>query len=109
MAASGWDSTADNYFGRVNKDQIIAALKEAAPTKVAYVEHLKKAVMAQEAERLIKDTGWLPPLLRPPFSASTQDAAQDQTLIETDSETPADALPEFLQGGVNGASPASAA
>lgn len=109
MAASGWESTSDNYFGRVNKDQILAALKEAAPTKVAYIEHLKKAVMAQEAERLIKDTGWLPPLLRAPFAATGQDAGNDQIEVETDPDTPAEALPEFLQGGVNGASPASAA
>lgn len=109
MAASGWESTSDNYFGRVNKDQILAALKEAAPTKVAYIEHLKKAVMAQEAERLIKDTGWLPPLLRAPFAATGQDAGDDQIEVETDNDAPAEALPEFLQGGVNGASPASAA
>jgi len=111
LSASGWETTAENYFGRVNKEQILDAIKETEPTKVQYVEHLKKAVMAKEAERLIKNAKWLPALLRPPFTSPTDEAESQPIEVETETETEQNSapLPEFLQGGVNGASPASAA
>ena len=98
MKAAGWESTTDTYFGRVNKDQIIEAVRGAAPTKVALIDHLKKPVMAKEAERLIKDTDWLPPLLRSPHAQATPPV---ETSINT-VEEPAAPLPAFLQGGLNG-------
>ena len=98
MKAAGWESTTDTYFGRVNKDQIIEAVREAAPTKVALIDHLKKPVMAKEAERLIKDTDWLPPLLRSPYAQATPPV---ETSINTVEETAAP-LPAFLQVGLNG-------
>jgi ParB family chromosome partitioning protein len=45
------------------------------------IEHLKKGDMAQEAERLLAGTGWLPTLLRTPGvnDATAEGAAEDHT------------------------------
>jgi ParB family chromosome partitioning protein len=98
MKAAGWESTTETYFGRVNKEQIIEAVREAAPTKVSLIDHLKKPIMAKEAERLIKDTNWLPPLLRSPYALASTPQEAD---VKAD-ETPSAPLPAFLQGGLNG-------
>jgi len=62
--------TADaaNYFSRVSKPQILDAIKEAKqqPPAPAW-EKLKKADLAQEAERQLSGSGWLPMLLRSPI------------------------------------------
>jgi ParB family transcriptional regulator, chromosome partitioning protein len=57
--------TAANYFTRVGKPQILAAIEEAKgqPPAPAW-EKLKKAELASEAERQIAGTGWLPKPLR---------------------------------------------
>lgn len=108
MKSAGWISTAETYFSRLKKAQIVEAVKEAkGPHIAAQIDYLKKPVMAKEAERIVKDTDWLPPLLRAPnapaFAAEPEEAG-DQTV----SDAPK-ALPEFLDGGHNGASSAQAA
>jgi ParB family transcriptional regulator, chromosome partitioning protein len=57
---------AANYFSRVSKPQIFEAMLEARkqPPAPAW-EKLKKAELAQEAERQMKGKDWLPALLRP--------------------------------------------
>jgi ParB family chromosome partitioning protein len=57
--------TAENYFSRIAKPQILGALREArnAPPAPAW-EKLKKTDLAVVAERETSGTGWLPPLLR---------------------------------------------
>jgi ParB family chromosome partitioning protein len=57
--------TAENYFSRIGKPQILAAIQAAKgqPPAPAW-EKLKKAELAQEAERQIAGTGWLPEILR---------------------------------------------
>jgi ParB family chromosome partitioning protein len=57
--------TAENYFTRIGKPQILGAIQEAKgqPPAPAW-EKLKKAELAQEAERQIAGTGWLPEILR---------------------------------------------
>jgi len=57
---------AANYFSRVSKPQVLEALTEARqqPPAPAW-EKLKKAELAQEAERQMKGKDWLPALLRP--------------------------------------------
>ena len=57
--------TAENYFTRIGKPQILAAIQAAKgqPPAPAW-EKLKKAELAQEAERQIAGTGWLPEILR---------------------------------------------
>lgn len=105
MKAAGWESTAENYFARINKDQIIEAVKEAAPTKAPLIDHLKKQTMAQEAERIIKDTDWLPALLRAPYDQVPAQEQPDPVATDTEQAAP---LPAFLTGGLNGAATAPA-
>jgi ParB family chromosome partitioning protein len=60
-----WSATRDTYLGRVTKARIVEAVREAVGTGEAErLEGLKKPDMAEAAERLIKDCGWLPPMLR---------------------------------------------
>ena len=65
MAAAGWKPTVDNFFGRVTKARILQAVAEAKGQRAAdRIEHLKKGEMAQQAETLLSDSGWLPEPLR---------------------------------------------
>jgi len=85
MVAAGWKPTVDNYLGRVTKPRILDAVREAkGEQSVELIDHLKKADMAREAERLLDGTGWLPEPLRV-VDIAGQDA-----------ESEAEALPEFL-------------
>ena len=81
-------------MGRVTKSQILEAVHEAKGSAAAQrIEHLKKGDMAQEAERLLAGTGWLPALLRTP---GVNDAAAESE--------PAGELPAFHAedgGGAN--------
>jgi ParB family transcriptional regulator, chromosome partitioning protein len=62
-----WTPTVANYLGRVTKSQILAAVRQAKGEAAAQlIDHLKKSDMAQEAERLLAGTGWLPAILRTP-------------------------------------------
>jgi len=86
MVQAGWRPTVDNYLGRVTKPRILEAVREAKGDPSAQlIDHLKKADMAKEAERLLDDSGWLPEPLRLVDVTSAQ---------EQDSE--AGPLPEFL-------------
>lgn len=65
MVEAGWQPTVANYLGRVTKSRIVEAVREAlGDEKAQLIDHLKKAEMAKEAERLLADTGWLPEPLR---------------------------------------------
>ena len=65
MSAAGWRPTAENYLARVPKIRILEAVREAKGEHAAQLmEHLKKADMAREAERMLADSGWLPEILR---------------------------------------------
>jgi ParB family chromosome partitioning protein len=89
MAAAGWKPTVDNYLGRVPKARILEAVREAKGEHSAQlIDHLKKAEMAKEAERLLDGTGWLPEPLRL--------AGAEPTVTEPAGE--AEALPDFLAG-----------
>lgn len=67
LVAAGWVPTAASYFGRVSKAHILAAVREGKDERSArLIDHLKKDVMAAEAERLLADSGWLPDILRTP-------------------------------------------
>lgn len=60
-----WAATARSYFGRVTKAHIAQAISEAvSPEEAARIGPWKKDAMADEAERLVTGTGWLPPVLR---------------------------------------------
>lgn len=87
MVQAGWVTGAENYFLRVSKQHILAAVTEAAgEDKANLISHMKKAGMATEAERLVKDTGWLPEVMRTPTA---------ETLHQDDE--PAAEVPAFMQ------------
>ena len=87
MVDAGWRPTVDSYLGRVTKPRIIEAVREAkGEQSTQLIDHLKKADMAKEAERLLEGTGWLPEPLRTAVTmAADGEAAKD-----------GEALPAFL-------------
>ena len=88
MVQAGWKPTVDNYLGRVTKPRILEAVREAkGATSVQLIDHLKKADMAREAERLLDGAGWLPEPLR--LTEVTAASTPEQ-------EGEAGPLPEFL-------------
>ncbi len=98
VSAAGWRPTADNYFGRVTKARILAAIRETHGDAAAgQVAHLKKADMAARAEDLLAQSGWLPEPLRTPgqilpvstiveSAAPGQERAIDQDPLQADTE-----------------------
>nr|WP_319515169.1 ParB/RepB/Spo0J family partition protein [uncultured Cohaesibacter sp.] len=65
MVAAGWRPTVENYLGRVTKARILQAVREGVGDRDSErISHLKKSEMAEEAERLLADSGWLPEPLR---------------------------------------------
>ena len=67
VVASGWRPTVDGYFRSVTKLRILADVTEARGHQFAQmIDHLKKADMAREAERLVEETRWLPEPMRTP-------------------------------------------
>ncbi len=65
MVQAGWTPTVDNFFGRVTKARIVAAVREAKGARAGdRIEHLKKGEMAERAEELLAGSGWLPEPLR---------------------------------------------
>ena len=94
MATAGWMPTAENYLNRVPKARILEAVTEAKGDAAAeLIDHLKKSDMAEQAERLLADTGWLPEPLR--TSGVDPMAATDATGAPETDVSAAD-LPEFL-------------
>ena len=97
MAAAGWKPTAANYLGRVSKTRILKAVIEAKGTQaVELIEHMRKLDMAQQAERLLADTGWLPEPLR---TSNGEAQIIAETPQESETLTSDDAtveLPAFL-------------
>lgn len=92
MASIGWKPTAENYLNRVPKARILEAVTEAKGDAAGeLIDHLKKSDMAEQAERLLDGTGWLPEVLRTsgvdPMSAPNTDEPE----VASDAE-----LPEFL-------------
>lgn len=89
---AGWRPTVENYLGIVPKVRILAAVREGAGERAAsLIEHLKKADMAKEAERLLAGTGWLAEPLRSP------NIEGDVAATEGDGEVVD--LPDFLGAG----------
>ncbi len=61
-----WQPTADAYFSRVAKALILDAVREAeSDQEASRIAGMKKQAMAEEAQRLLTGTDWLPELLRP--------------------------------------------
>ncbi len=58
--AAWWKPTANSYFQHVPKAAILDAVAQFAPNEVPRLSKLKKAEIAQEAERLAEGSGWMP-------------------------------------------------
>jgi hypothetical protein len=65
--------TAANYFSRIGKADILAALREAKGATAPAWEKGRKADLAVLAKQHIAGTGWLPELLRGPAPAPATD------------------------------------
>lgn len=90
MTSAGWQATAESYFGRVTKAQILDSVRDAKGEAAAdLIAHLKKSDMAREAERLLQGSGWLPGPLR---TWNIEEEVQQPPLMQN--ETPE--LPDFL-------------
>ncbi len=78
-----WTPTAQNYFGRVPKALILAAVREGVSGNAAnHIASSKKSDMARAAERLLAATSWLPEVLRTPQPEGadrSEPAAEDET------------------------------
>lgn len=62
-----WSATVGSYLGAVPKARILAAVTEAVSAEAAVpLSKLKKAALAEAAERQLAGSGWLPPPLRTP-------------------------------------------
>lgn len=98
--ATQWAPTRDNYLGRVTKAHILEAVREAKGEAAAQlIDHLKKGEMADEAERLLAGSGWLPKILRTPGLEARDAFDAERSHEEQDEEAhPAGAveLPAFL-------------
>ena len=59
--ADWWEATAGNYFSRITKDAILAAIAESSgPEAAARVKGVSKGELARVAELELKDKRWLP-------------------------------------------------
>lgn len=88
MVSVGWKPTVDNYFGKVTKPRILAAVAEARGEQAAgLIDHLKKADMAREAERMMSDAGWLPEPLRTPAIELDEPITADPVAPAAEEET----------------------
>jgi ParB family chromosome partitioning protein len=60
-----WQPTATSYFGRVSKERIAQAVREAVSDQAAEnLARMKKQAMAEAAVTALAGKGWLPAILR---------------------------------------------
>lgn len=102
-----WTATAKAFFNKVTKAQILSMVREIkGEAHAQMIDHLKKADMAIEAERLVAGSNWLPDPLRATQDAAPVNAAPaveaipmqmgDQDAEEADDLTETIELPAFL-------------
>jgi ParB family transcriptional regulator, chromosome partitioning protein len=62
--ADYWSATADGFFSRVSKDQMLAAVTEAAGEAVSKgMATMKKGELVAAAEKAVRGKGWRPSIL----------------------------------------------
>lgn len=82
-----WTPTVAGYLGAVTKAQILEAVREAKGEEAALrLSGLKKAEMAQVAERELEGSGWVPPVIRTP-PASSDEVSIEAVVAEPDAVT----------------------
>ena len=100
VLGAGWRPTADGYFRSVTKPRILADIAEARGDNFAQmIDHLKKADMAREAERLLEDSDWLPAPLRTPGLEPAVPAAANDDALDALPPGLAHALDDDVAGG----------
>lgn len=71
--ARHWQPTPENYLGRVSKERILEAVREAVSKEAAEnIASLKKVALAEAAAARLKGRGWLPAILRTPQAPCPQ-------------------------------------
>lgn len=71
-----WQPTKDSYLGQVTKAVILDAVREGVSAQAAdNLATLKKPDMAEAAERLLAQKGWLPQVLRLPVPQTIETLA----------------------------------
>jgi hypothetical protein len=99
MVEAVWVPTVDNYLNRIPKARIVEAVREAKGEGTAQLlDHLKKGEMAVEAARLLKNTGWLPEVLRRADQVvlDGEDSAEGQLQSEYDHLTSDESIEEGI-------------
>jgi ParB family chromosome partitioning protein len=99
MVEAGWVPTVDNYLNCIPKARIVEAVREAKGKGTAQLlDHLKKGEMAVEAARLLKNTGWLPEVLRRADQVvlDGEDSAEGQLQSEYDHLTSDESIEEGI-------------
>lgn len=100
-----WQPTAKGYFSKVTKAQILTTIREVKGESAAQmIDHLKKADMAIEAERLIASSGWMPQLLTAKREVASVQAEVPANDVHTaaDDDAHESNLPAFLTEGLRG-------
>ena len=93
LRAAGWLPTAEGYFGRVTKAQILDAVREAKGADAGErLAGLKKTDMAKAAEGLLVPTAWVPAIFRTESGvASVDESSPDAVAPLTEEASDADA------------------
>jgi ParB family chromosome partitioning protein len=73
---SWFTPTAESYFSRIDRTQILTAIDEATGSHAPALEKLKKAELASRAEALVAGSPWLPEPLRIAVSGNQSEAAE---------------------------------
>ncbi|QEM94278.1 hypothetical protein FEI17_26955 (plasmid) [Kosakonia radicincitans] len=80
-----WQPDAENYFGRISKDQIGDALAEAGcEDRAREALKLKKTEAALLAEKTVAENRWVPGWMKRPEPAAQQDTADARNVTHTD-------------------------
>ena len=93
--AAWWKPSTEGYFKHVPKAVILDAVREFAPDSINRLAKLKKADIANEAERLADGTGWMPAIFKAEGTQADtpedgpQDGAEEATTV---ADEPAEAL-----------------
>jgi ParB family chromosome partitioning protein len=85
-----WTPTAEGYFRHVPKAVILDAARQFAPAHITRLSKLKKADLANEAERLAAGTGWMPAVFEA-APASDAEPVEAEELVESETSEDTDA------------------
>ncbi|NWG70297.1 MAG: ParB N-terminal domain-containing protein [Parvularculaceae bacterium] len=89
VRAAGWTPTAEGYFARITKAQIVDAVRESKGEDAANrLEGLKKPDMAAAAEELLAPSEWLPAVLRTRAAAEASDEEHGDSEVVSMSNEP---------------------